>query len=384
MFKIFDTIKYLKKIKNVDINISQNNVNLFKNELESFIKKNPVIKIEAKRQIEVEEGNFSPLFNKLNFKTMPLIIVLALVLGGGGTALASQNSLPGDFLYPVKIATEEIKEKVIFDAGAKANLQADLADKRVEEAKKLIEKNEINAEKLEIVYKKIIGNAEKISGIITAEKNQGKNIEKLAENASYKIAKSKNELDVIINQKVLSLKNQIQNSEEALSKPQIKVEELKNSLEEITEKNLELNKNLNEEIKNIILLYQEKNESLQTNQPTLIENNILPSQTQETTKNEELEKNGEITDEKIYVEQEVNLIKPVVEAGCGGTDSCAGEKNSTLKIINFEQCVAAGYPILKSNPAQCVANGVTFYEDYSENGALKESGDYNEKNAISQ
>jgi hypothetical protein len=32
-------------------------------------------------------------------------------------------------------------------------------------------------------------------------------------------------------------------------------------------------------------------------------------------------------------------------------------------INNFEECAAAGNPILKSNPAQCVANGKTFMEE---------------------
>ena len=34
-------------------------------------------------------------------------------------------------------------------------------------------------------------------------------------------------------------------------------------------------------------------------------------------------------------------------------------------ITNFEECSAAGYPIMESYPRQCRANGQTFTEDIS-------------------
>ena len=37
--------------------------------------------------------------------------------------------------------------------------------------------------------------------------------------------------------------------------------------------------------------------------------------------------------------------------------------NPGAAITNFKECVAAGNPILKRNPAQCVANGETFMEE---------------------
>lgn len=38
---------------------------------------------------------------------------------------------------------------------------------------------------------------------------------------------------------------------------------------------------------------------------------------------------------------------------------------SKTAIDSFESCVAAGYPVMESYPAQCIANGQTFIEDIS-------------------
>ena len=38
-------------------------------------------------------------------------------------------------------------------------------------------------------------------------------------------------------------------------------------------------------------------------------------------------------------------------------------KFSLSEISNFEECEKAGFPILKSNPRQCIAEGKTFVEN---------------------
>ncbi len=67
-------------------------------------------------------------------------IVLAML--GGGTVYASQNSLPGELLYPVKTGFEDVR---IFFAGsgaAKAELNLQFAQTRLEEMNKLAVSNE--------------------------------------------------------------------------------------------------------------------------------------------------------------------------------------------------------------------------------------------------
>lgn len=73
-----------------------------------------------------------PLFLKLK-PMFALILIAAVVLGGGGTVAASQNDLPGDALYKVKIASENITEALTFSPGSKAERKAEVAAKRVNE-----------------------------------------------------------------------------------------------------------------------------------------------------------------------------------------------------------------------------------------------------------
>ncbi|MGH2471327.1 MAG: DUF5667 domain-containing protein [Candidatus Limnocylindria bacterium] len=56
---------------------------------------------------------------------------LVLVLAGATSAAAS--SLPGDALYPVKRASEDVRVALTFDAFARTQLLSELTDRRIEE-----------------------------------------------------------------------------------------------------------------------------------------------------------------------------------------------------------------------------------------------------------
>lgn len=65
--------------------------------------------------------------------------LLVLAFGGWTTAAAAQDSVPGDTLYPVKQTQERVLLVVVFTRGGKADLHAQLAEERTEEAAKLAE-----------------------------------------------------------------------------------------------------------------------------------------------------------------------------------------------------------------------------------------------------
>ncbi len=71
-------------------------------------------------------------------------IILAIVLGlsaaGGGTAYASQGSLPGDALYGVKLATEQIRMGLPGDDVTRAERALGFAGRRIGEMEALAEK----------------------------------------------------------------------------------------------------------------------------------------------------------------------------------------------------------------------------------------------------
>jgi predicted membrane protein len=78
-----------------------------------------------------------------------VVIVLVLFLAGGWTVTAANGSMPGSFLYPVKMATEQVQLAFTFTSLGKAELYAELADKRVAEIIYLAENNK--TEKIEQV-----------------------------------------------------------------------------------------------------------------------------------------------------------------------------------------------------------------------------------------
>src|SRR3989344_2979449 len=74
---------------------------------------------------------------RLLFKPLTLVAVVVLLLGGGAS-LAAEKALPGEFLYPIKVNfNEEMRALWAISATAKANLDTELATRRLEEAEKL-------------------------------------------------------------------------------------------------------------------------------------------------------------------------------------------------------------------------------------------------------
>ena len=72
-----------------------------------------------------------------------IVLALALLLGGtGGTVYASQSSLPGEMLYPVKTLSEDVRNQITIDPQASIDLNLDLADRRVAEMAALDEEGE--------------------------------------------------------------------------------------------------------------------------------------------------------------------------------------------------------------------------------------------------
>ena len=68
-----------------------------------------------------------------------LLLATALILGGGATAVAAQDDLPNQALYPVKIMTENATLALTGDPQLQANLLMNMAQTRVEEMAALAE-----------------------------------------------------------------------------------------------------------------------------------------------------------------------------------------------------------------------------------------------------
>lgn len=74
-----------------------------------------------------------------------LAAVAAAMLVGGGVSFASENSLPGDVLYPVKIRfNEEVRALLTTSVEGRADWETTRAERRLEEAEKLAVSGELN------------------------------------------------------------------------------------------------------------------------------------------------------------------------------------------------------------------------------------------------
>ncbi len=67
------------------------------------------------------------------FVAIAVVAGLALLGSGTGTVLASQGSLPGDLLYPVKTTSESVRLAFAVTASREARLHAEFLDRRVDE-----------------------------------------------------------------------------------------------------------------------------------------------------------------------------------------------------------------------------------------------------------
>lgn len=63
-----------------------------------------------------------------------LVLAFAVALGGSGAvAVAAQDAMPNDPLYPVKLLTEDVRVNLAFDQETRANLLLDFANRRANE-----------------------------------------------------------------------------------------------------------------------------------------------------------------------------------------------------------------------------------------------------------
>ena len=84
----------------------------------------------------------SPFFNMFTVGRMSVAaLALILILGTGGTTVAAQQARPGDVLFPVERALEEVRLALAVNDTSRAALQLEFAEERLAELRSLIEEN---------------------------------------------------------------------------------------------------------------------------------------------------------------------------------------------------------------------------------------------------
>ena len=76
--------------------------------------------------------------------TLAVVMLACLVVGGSGVALASQEALPGEALYPVKTTLENVELLVTLDPAAKIHLHNQFSQARLLEIEELVMEGRYN------------------------------------------------------------------------------------------------------------------------------------------------------------------------------------------------------------------------------------------------
>lgn len=81
-----------------------------------------------------------------NLGKISFVVFLILVLVGSGTTLASQNSLPGETFYPIKMLTEKLILAAPLSSETRSSVNINLADRRIKEIQDILNKNEVEGD----------------------------------------------------------------------------------------------------------------------------------------------------------------------------------------------------------------------------------------------
>src|SRR3989344_5059718 len=139
MENLFEKISRISK----SIRLNEEEKARTRENLIEFMKYHPVRNVENERHIQQRSYIISP-FYLFMLKPIP-IVALAVVLLLGGISGAAANTLPGDTLYPVKIASESVVTAFAFSPEKKAERNIALAERRLEEGETLTPQGKLTA-----------------------------------------------------------------------------------------------------------------------------------------------------------------------------------------------------------------------------------------------
>jgi hypothetical protein len=179
--------KGIENLKN--IKMSEDEKAEMRNNLSVYINNNPLNPVKTP----------SPYFSFFSFnvrRSFVMVSVLVLIFGVSGTAVfASEESLPGDLLYPVKVKiTEPLVGVVTFNKNAKINWEAKKANRRLKEAENLVQQNRLNTKSIQEIESRFNEHAENFNKLAEQEDNRIR-VEKSSNDDQEKIENTRLEFE---------------------------------------------------------------------------------------------------------------------------------------------------------------------------------------------
>lgn len=203
-----DLVKNLKKLKETPV--EREFLASLQNDLKKYMEFFPI-----RKGIEVKMPEAAPFFGIPIFKIVSFALIVFLVFGGGGAVFASQKSLPGDILYPIKTLTENLQETLTFNPQKKAYLYTRLAEKRIGEIKNILEERGVESSGLSIAEERLAMHVANAQQIIEKELEKGKD-GKFAEEITAKLNISREEAKKIFEKEIEAIEEvkEIEESED--------------------------------------------------------------------------------------------------------------------------------------------------------------------------
>jgi len=190
-----DVIKQLKALKSGEAKPNEEWLKRNRDVLLSQIKNTVGTKSSSKLSLDrVWESMSILLPHSFVYKVLRPVTVIMLILGMGiggwiATVAASSGSLPGEWLYPAKIATEKtqvVMANVVGDKNTETNLHVEFAKRRALETQKIISTS--NPDKIQIA-------AETVNNLKGEIQSVNNNLQEIASttDASAQMVKSVNQ-----------------------------------------------------------------------------------------------------------------------------------------------------------------------------------------------
>ncbi len=152
------------------IKLSPEKKDLIRARIQDFIELTPITKSTSKPFV----SPFGVRISVSYFSKAISFALIVLIAGGGTISYASENTLPGDTLYTVKVNVKEpLEEKLAFSPQARLEVKTKQVEKRLTEAQTLLQKNDTTPSKHQEVEDRVEKQVEEISQTITELQEKG-------------------------------------------------------------------------------------------------------------------------------------------------------------------------------------------------------------------
>lgn len=163
-----DFKKFISNAKKIEL--SSEKKDFIRTRLQDFIEFTPV----ATKLSPIKSTFYISKFSILNLSKVVSFALIVLIAGGSTISYASEDTLPGDTLYTVKVNFKEpIQETLAIGPQAKLEVKTKQVEKRLTEAQVLIKNNDLTPEKHKEVEMRVEKQVEEISQKIDELQEKG-------------------------------------------------------------------------------------------------------------------------------------------------------------------------------------------------------------------